>query len=86
MKAYGNNDVKVCVANLFRCRRGECFLVRDKGMDGSFIDRTNPDEAQMIYDAMQLVERFEHPSRVKAIDVTLDREKNLTIEAGVYSG
>lgn len=86
MREQGNNDPVLCVYNLFRCRYGECFLVRDKGLDGSLIDSSAVDPAQVIFDARALIDKFEHPTRIKSTDLTIDDEGKLTIEMGAYHG
>lgn len=43
MKAKGNGDIRICVANLLRTWRGEVPYERLKGMDARLVDR--PTEA-----------------------------------------
>lgn len=86
MRSQGNNDPAVCLENLFSIYHGECFLVRDKGLPADAVDGVGEDMSQILYDAQAQIERFEHPSRVKANSITLDDDGYLVIDTGIYNG
>ena len=86
MKASGNNDVLTCCENLFKCQKGECFLVRDKGLTWSEADRPWTDQNLVVWEAQKLLERFEHPSRLKDYEIQVDQSGHITVELGVYNG
>lgn len=86
MKSYGNNDPDTCLENLFSIYHGECFLVRDKGLPADAVDGVAADTGQVLYDARAQIERFEHPSRVRADSITIDDDGDLAIEVGIYNG
>lgn len=86
MRAEGNNDVVVCAENIFKCQRGECFLVRDKGLPGEATDRIWINQSVLIAEARAQLSRFEHPSRLKNYEVTASKDGQISIELGVYDG
>ena len=73
MKASGNGDVNVCVANLLRTFRGEVPYERVKGLDPRLIDRPSRDaEIEVQQDATWLIEAYEPRAIVNGITMTAD--------------
>ena len=57
MLAHGNSDRKVLEDNMLKLTKYECFLVRDKGIDGSIIDK--PENGPFVMqDVQRCVRRF----------------------------
>lgn len=73
MKASGNGDVNVCVANLLRTFRGEVPFERVKGLDPRLIDRPAGDaEIEVQQDATWLIEAYEPRAIVNGITIADD--------------
>lgn len=73
MKASGNGDVNVCVANLLRTFRGEVPYERVKGIDPRIVDRPAMDaEIEIQQDATWLIETYEPRAVVNSITMTAD--------------
>ena len=74
MKASGNGDVNVCVANLLRTFRGEVPYERVKGLDPRLIDRPSRDaEIEAQQDATWLIEADDR--RIQLCAVRFDEVK-----------
>ena len=70
MRAKGNGNPAVCVANLLKIVRGECVYERCKGIDPTIYDQP-ADIARplMIADARWLIQTYEPRVNVNAIDI-----------------
>lgn len=75
MQASGNDDVMLCIANLFSMRRGEIAYNRVKGIDQDIIDEDIMNaEIDLIEDAEFVVDQFEPRADIDnmSIDPCLD--------------
>ena len=73
MRASGNGDKRVCVANLLAIVRGEVPYDRIRGLGSTAIDSpANIGEAELRQDAEWLLETYEPRAEVQSIQVTRD--------------
>ena len=69
MLANGNGATRRCVANLLRTMRGECPMVRTKGLDREIIDSPASEEYRVKQDAEFVISTFEPRANLSDVSV-----------------
>ena len=81
MRAKGNGNPEVCVANLLKLARGECVYERCKGVDTTIFDRpADIAKALLIPDVRWLIQTYEPRVDINSMDV-----EALLVELGSFA-